>query len=104
MRMRSWIGSSAARRIGLNGTIFPSRSRTVSVPLHDRGSGDLPARVVPMSTGTRAGLSLLIGVVVATVICLFAGFRFAYIYVFAASPALLTVFAVSYPASTAQSS
>lgn len=44
-----------------------------------------------MSTAMRALVSLLIGVVVATIMCLFAGFRYAYVYVFAAFPALLTV-------------
>lgn len=44
-----------------------------------------------MSKARRVSLTLLIGVVVVTVICLFAGFRYAYLYVFAAFPALLIV-------------
>lgn len=50
-----------------------------------------------MSKARRVSLTLLIGVVVVTVICLFAGFRYAYLYVFAAFPALLIVLSIVLP-------
>ena len=44
-----------------------------------------------MSTAMRALVTLLIGLVVATALCLVAGFRYGYLYVFATFPALLIV-------------
>jgi ribose/xylose/arabinose/galactoside ABC-type transport system permease subunit len=42
-----------------------------------------------MKTSTRVLLTLLLAAIVATMICLFAGFRYGYLYVLGAFPALL---------------